>query len=132
MKPIISLVTTHLDREYLSLLMDAQTEIPDEANFKSETSDEPMENSASENKSDDKEANYEKESIFEVQRIPQPSMSQKQDPRLNEQDMMVVKNLTFPVKFLGTVGLPSCRALLSSSAEEVTNQPGILRFVLIV
>ena len=48
MKHSISLVTTHLDRDYLSLLMDA--EIPDEANFKSETSDEPMENSASDNK----------------------------------------------------------------------------------
>ena len=89
-----------------------------------------MENSASDNKSDDEEVNYEKESI-EVQRIPQLSMSQNQDPRLNEQDMMV-QNLTFSVKFLGTIGVPSCRALLSSSAEEVTNQPGILRFVLIV
>ena len=37
--------------------------------------DEPMENSASDNKSDDEEVNYEKESI-EVHRIPQPSMSQ--------------------------------------------------------
>ena len=47
MKPSISLVTMHLDRESLSLLMDAQTEILDEFNFKSETSDEPMENSVS-------------------------------------------------------------------------------------
>ena len=47
MKPSISLVTMHLDRESLSLLMDAQTEILDEFNFKSETSDGPMENSVS-------------------------------------------------------------------------------------
>ena len=64
MKPSISLVTMHLDRESLSLLMDAQTEIPDEANFKSETSDEPMENSVSDDKSDDEEVNYEKEAAF--------------------------------------------------------------------
>ena len=64
MKPSISLVTMHLDRESLSLLMDAQTEILDEANFKSETSDEPMENSVSDDKSDDEEVNYEKEAAF--------------------------------------------------------------------
>ena len=64
MKPSISLVTMHLDRESLSLLMDAQTEILDEFNFKSETSDEPMENSVSDDKSDDEEVNYEKEAAF--------------------------------------------------------------------
>ena len=64
MKPSISLVTMHLDRESLSLLMDTQTEILDEFNFKSETSDEPMENSVPDDKSDDEEVNYEKEAAF--------------------------------------------------------------------
>lgn len=113
----------------LSLLKDAQKEIPDEGIFKlddAESPEEPMEETASDDKSDDDEDDSEddeeggskkkaekkdekvehvmkllKKIFFEVKRTPEASMSQSQNMSQDElgKQRMLVQYLTDSVKF---------------------------------
>jgi len=122
----------------LSLLKDAQTEIPDEVAFKPEeveTAEEAMEESASDDKSDEednesekrKENNQEevtkllkifKKIFFEIKRAPEPSMSQSQNQSQEElgKQRMLVQYLTDSVKFSKIIhkSLPIVAQLLGS------------------
>jgi len=112
----------------LSLLKDAQKEIPDEGIFKlddKESTEEPMEETASDDKSDDEDNSEDDEEggskkkaekkdekvenimkllkkiFFEVKRTPEPSMSQSQNMSQDElsKQRMLVQYLTDSVKF---------------------------------
>jgi len=126
----------------LSLLKDAQVEIPDEAIFKLEESDEPMEESNTDDKSDgsdegsDDDENHDKDKVtksqkevdsmvklfkqifFEVKRSPEPSMSQSQNQSQDElnKQRMLVQYLTDSVKFSKIIhkSLPIVAQLLGS------------------
>jgi len=127
----------------LSLLKDAQTEIPDEVAFKpeeAETNEESMEEDASDDKSDDtgsdddeNESKKDKEKtnvevtslvqilkkiFFEVKRTPEPSMSQSQNQSQEElsKQKMLVQYLTDSVKFSKIIhkSLPIVAQLLGS------------------
>jgi len=141
-------ISGFLEKNYygkaLSLLKDAQSEIPDEAIFKLEVVDEPMEESASDDKSDEEKSEEEdddqnsknvaakkqkqndvekmvkllKQIFFEVKRVPEPSMSQSQNmsqDELNKQRMLV-QYLTDSVKFSKIIhkSLPIVAQLLGS------------------
>jgi len=122
----------------LSLLKDAQNEIPDEAIFKLEALVEPMEESASDDKSDEEKSDDDDENgkkpkdeneaehfvklfkqiFFEVKRTPEPSMSQSQNQSQDElnKQRMLVQYLTDSVKFSKIIhkSLPIVAQLLGS------------------